>query len=152
MRTARSPQPQSVQLNDPLEVCEQHLHFLPIFTRLLVKTGPGHGTSDVACWLMNAALDPSHRRVRTAASLYRTLRTIGLAGCVVDRVGFGNVCARTLEGSPLTAQRAALRAAVLVALLVPLKVAAGQGVVCALSLIPLRHMRFDRFIVDHPGE
>jgi hypothetical protein len=71
---------------------------------------------------------------------------------LVNRVGFGDVCARPLEGSPLIAQRLTLRAAVLVALLVPLKVAAGQSVVCALSLVPQRHMRFDRFVVDHPGE
>ena len=125
MRTVRSPQPQSIQLDDPLEVREQHLHLLSIFARLLVKAGPGDGTSNVARRLMNAALDPSHRRIGTAAGFYRARSAIGLAGCVVDRVGFGNVCARPLEGSPLATQRVALRATVLIVLFVPPKVAAG---------------------------
>ena len=114
MRAAGSAQSQSVQLQDPLEVRKEHLDFLSIFARLLVKAGLGDSTSDIACGLINAALDSSYRRVGAAASLYRARRTIGLAGRIVDRVGFGNVCTRSLEGSPLATQRMALRTAVFV--------------------------------------
>ena len=34
--TARSAQSQAPQVQDALEVCKQHLHFLTIFARLLV--------------------------------------------------------------------------------------------------------------------
>jgi hypothetical protein len=57
---------------------------------------------------------------------------------------------RSTRSNSQTAWRKSLRAAVLVGLLVPLEVAAGQRFVRALSLVPYRHMRFDRFVVDHP--
>jgi len=49
--------------------------------------------------------------------------------------GLGDVDTRTCEGAPLPAQRMALRAAVFVALFVPLEGAAGQRTVRALSLV-----------------
>ena len=136
MRAARSTQSQSIQLQDPLEVRKQHLDFLSIFARLLVKTGFRDGASHIACGLIDAALDPSYRRVGTAASLYRAGRTIGLAGRIVNRVVFGDVGTWILEWAPVTAQRMALRAAVFVAFFVPLKITAGQGVIGPSGLIP----------------
>jgi hypothetical protein len=62
-----SPQPQSVQLYDPLEVRKQHLHFLSIFARLFVETGFRDGTSNIACRLMNAAMDFANRCARATA-------------------------------------------------------------------------------------
>ena len=63
MRAAESAQSQSVQLQDPLEVRKEHLHFLSIFARLLVKTGFCDGTSHIARRLMNAATDFANWRV-----------------------------------------------------------------------------------------
>ena len=57
MRTAHSAQSQASQVQDPLEVSEQHLDFLAIFARLFVKTGLGDGTSHIARSFINAASD-----------------------------------------------------------------------------------------------
>ena len=103
MRAAGSAQSQSVQLQDPLEVRKEHLDFLSIFARLLVKAGLGDSTSDIACGLINAALDSSYRRVGAAAGLHRTTRAIGVPGLVEKRIGFGNAGARVLECAPVSA-------------------------------------------------
>ncbi len=123
---AHSAQPQASQVQDALEVSEQHLNFLSIFARLPVKTGSGDTARHIARRFIDAAGDLAVRRVRTAARLHRAHRAIGSARCVNDRIGFGNVCTRVLEGSPFAAQRMALRAAVFVLLFVPLEGAAGQ--------------------------
>ena len=121
-----SAQPQASQVQDAFEVSEQHLNFLSIFARLPVKTGLGDAASHIARRFIDAAGDLAVRRVRTAVRLRRAHRAIGSARCVNDRIGFGNVCTRALEGSPFATQRMALRAAVFVALFVPLEGAAGQ--------------------------
>ena len=123
---AHSTQPQAGEVQDAFEVREQHLNFLAIFARLPVKTGLGDVASYIARRFIDAAGDLAVRRVRTAARLHRARRAIGSARCVIDRIGFGNVCTRALEGSPFATQRMALRAAVFVLLFVPLEGAAGQ--------------------------
>jgi hypothetical protein len=55
--TAGSAQPQSIELQEPLQVGKQHLDFLSIVARLLVTTGLGHGTSHMACRFINTASD-----------------------------------------------------------------------------------------------
>jgi hypothetical protein len=55
VRTAGSTQSQAIQLQDLLEVCKQHLHFLAIIARLLVLVGRGDGTGDVAGGFIDAA-------------------------------------------------------------------------------------------------
>src|SRR5580765_3403029 len=104
---------------------EQHLDFLAVFARLLVRLGLGNLASDIPRRFMDAARNLAHRRVRTAARLQRATRTIGLAGSINDGPGLGDVGAQGLERAPLLTQGLSLRAAVFVGLLVPLEVAAG---------------------------
>ena len=82
---------------------KEHLHFLSIFARLLVKTDFRDGTSNIAGWLMNAATDLANRCVRAAAGFHRATRAIGLPGRINNRIGFGNVGARVFEWAPFTA-------------------------------------------------
>src|SRR5450631_4396066 len=101
---------------------------------------------------MNAATDFANGRVRAAADLDWATCAIELTGSIKNDVGFGDVCAGVLERTPVAAQRVALRAAVFIVLLIPPKVATGQRVIHALSLVPQRNMRIDRFVVDHPTQ
>jgi hypothetical protein len=60
VRAAGSPQSQSIELHDPLEVRKQHLYFLSIFARLPIKAGLGDGSGNIARRLVNAASDPAN--------------------------------------------------------------------------------------------
>ena len=79
---AHSAQPQASQVQDAFEVSKQHLNFLSIFARLLVKTGFGDVSSHIARRFIDAACDPANRCARTAARLQQTCRAIGLARTV----------------------------------------------------------------------
>lgn len=98
MGAAGSPQPQSIELHDPLEVRKQHLHLLSIFTRLPIKAGLGEGTGNIACRLVNAASYLANRCVRTTTGLYRAARAISFPGRIVNPVVFGDVGTRLLKG------------------------------------------------------
>src|ERR1700693_990639 len=100
---------------------------------------------------MDAASDLARRGVRTAVSLHRASRAIGLAGSIDDGVGLGDVGTQVLEWAPLAAQHLALRATVFIGLLVPLEVTAGERFVGALGLVAHRHMRLDLLLVNHPS-
>jgi hypothetical protein len=76
VRTAGSAQSQSIQLQDPLEVREQHLDFLSIVARLLVTERLGEGSSYIACRFMNAATDLTNRRLWATERLHRAPGTV----------------------------------------------------------------------------
>ena len=80
---------------------------------------------------MDAAHHLTSRRFGAAALFQRARCAVRLTGPIDDRIGLGDVSARVFERTPLSAQRAPLRAAVFVGLFAPAKLAAGQGVIAA---------------------
>jgi hypothetical protein len=54
--TIRPTQSQSIKLQNPLEVSEEHLDFLAILARLLLRIGRGDLASDIPCRFMEAAI------------------------------------------------------------------------------------------------
>jgi hypothetical protein len=78
-RTARSPEAQSIRLQDSLAVSEEHLDLLAVLGRLLVAIGLDDSARDLPC-RMDAASDLAHRCVRTAAALGIGLDHAGVHG------------------------------------------------------------------------
>src|SRR4029453_8101535 len=93
---------------------EQHLDFFTVLARMRVCTGLRKLARDIARRFMDAPRNLAHRRVRTAASLQRASRAIGLAGSVDDGASLGDVGTQILECAPLLPQYLSLRAAVFV--------------------------------------
>jgi hypothetical protein len=99
---------------------------------------------------MHAASNLAYWRVRAAAGFDWTLRAIELTGPMNNCVGLGDMCAGTLEGTPLAAQRVVLRTTILVGPLVPMELATRQCLIRALRLVPHWHVRFYPLVVHHP--
>ena len=68
---SEASQPQSIQPQDALEVCEQHLDLLPLAARPSVLLGGADASRYVAGGFVNAARDLAYRRVRATPLLQR---------------------------------------------------------------------------------
>src|SRR5262249_33448220 len=83
---ARSAQPQSVELQDALEMREQHLDFLPLAARGLVRLGLGDVAGQVACAFMDRAQNLARRCIGAAARLQWAWPAVVRAGPVTDQI------------------------------------------------------------------
>ena len=72
MSTAWTAQSQAIQLQDALEVSEEHFHFLSLPARLLVFWDCRDAPRFIAGSFMGAARDFAKRHIRTALILHRT--------------------------------------------------------------------------------
>ncbi|MDI2144879.1 hypothetical protein KBJ94_22755 [Pseudomonas sp. ITA] len=73
---------------------------------------------------MDAASDLEERAVRTALGFHRKQYAVALTGLEDDGVGFGDVRTLLLEGSQVTAQCVAGRAAVFLRVFIPVEIGA----------------------------
>src|SRR5215510_11549142 len=67
--TPRSAQPETAELQDALQMGEQHLDALPIMARLLERLGLGKYTCDIAGLFVDAARDLPYRLLGAAPHL-----------------------------------------------------------------------------------
>ena len=102
MRTGQPTQTKPIELEDALEMCEQHLDLLAISPGLLVLRRGGDFASNVPRALVHAARDLAAGRVRTALLLYRASSAVVLAGAVDDRAVLGDAIAGLGELPPIT--------------------------------------------------
>ena len=80
MSTKRTSQPQSVEAQDALEVCEQHLDALSVATRLLEGFRVSECAGGIASVLVDTARDFALWRLWAAFGLERARATVmGLA-------------------------------------------------------------------------
>ena len=82
MCTTGAAQPQPAQLQDALEVGEQHLDPLALAARLVEGRRVVEGSGDVAGVLMDVARDLAMRGLRTAPRFKKTGLAVVLAGPV----------------------------------------------------------------------
>src|ERR671912_1314224 len=83
LSAARTAQPQTSHLQDPLEMGKQHLDALAALPRPLKGWRAPQGARDLPGMLIDAARDPAGRRVGTAALLEVARTTVKGAAQVV---------------------------------------------------------------------
>lgn len=103
MSTAWTAQSQAIQLQDALEVSEEHFHFLSLPARLLVFCGCRDAPCFIAGGFMNAARDFAKRHIRTALILHRTMAAVLFTRSIHDGVGFRDVRAWIFQWTPVAA-------------------------------------------------
>ena len=83
---ARTAQPQSVELRDAFEMCEQHLDLFLLAERGVVGLGLGDTAGEVACALVDRAQNFTGQCIGAAARLQRTSPAVVRAGPVTEQV------------------------------------------------------------------
>src|SRR5262249_55438656 len=92
--TARAAQAQSVEPQNALEMCEQHLDLLTIAARLRESCCLCDRTGNIACGLMNAAHDFALRGLGTASVLQPASSAIVHTREVMQHVVVANAASR----------------------------------------------------------
>jgi hypothetical protein len=117
--SGQSSQAKPIELQDALQVGEEHLDLLALPLRLGVPGRLGDLATHISRLFVDAACDLADRRVGAAGLLQRPSRAVVLVGAIDDGVGLGDVIARLREVATFAAKCEALRTPVLVGLRIP---------------------------------
>src|SRR6185437_833725 len=152
MSAVWSAQAQPPQLQDALEVSEQHLDLLASMSDLFVGGRAGKGPGHVAGILVDVARDLAGWGVGTALGLEHTAITIALTGPVDAGTVLGDAGSRRGIGAMELDQQLALGTGVAILLGIEGEVGSGEGAVGAVGLVEHRDVRSNAALLDQEGE
>ena len=147
-----SPQTQTRQTKDSLEMCEQHLDFLSPATGLHVLRSCGVRTGHVAGLFVQIPRDLAGKSVRAALWFEPAGVAIQFAGAIESCALGCDAASGNGVGASELDKLFARRARVTVAFGVEGEVGAGERAVGSVGLVEDRDVRGNVFLFDQPGQ